>query len=203
MDSNMIHSQHESAYDKKIVYQAINAVMEGNVDAYAIIVDGYMKKIYNYVYRAVQNTSIAEELTQEIFIQVYEKLDSFDVSRPFTPWLMRVASNQTVSYLRKVAPEKRQVCLDDSHVQVASIGDASSGLEGQMSTQVLLKALSQVEDKYRTVLVLRYQYEYPYKEISEMLDTPINTLKTWFRRGKEQLKTILEEETTEALLAVN
>ncbi len=185
------------------VYQAIQSVKSGNNRAFTVIVDTYLKQVYNYIYKIVQNTTTAEELTQDVFVRVFEKLNTFDNTRPFQPWLMRLTANLTISYLRKVAPEQRQVTLNEDHMtSSANISDASSPMEEAVTTEALLVAMSKVEDKYRTVLMLRYQYEYPYKEIAEMLDTPVNTLKTWFRRGKDQLKEILETETPAVLAAV-
>jgi len=189
------------------IYQAVDAVLSGNHKAYAVIVDAYLRLVYNYIYRMVQNVSTAEELTQEVFIRVFEKLDTFDHDRPFQPWLMRITANLTLSYLRKQSSESRLVELDDVH-EVSLNGkrhypDAAAQVEQKLTETALLQALAQVEDKYRTVLLLRYHYECPYKEIADMLDTPVNTLKTWFRRGKDQLKSILEASDADLLTTVS
>lgn len=169
---------------------------QGKQDAFRQLVTRYQNIIYYVIYGMVAQKETAEELTQETLIKLYNKLSQFDEDRPLKPWLLRIASNTAISYLRK---NSKLVSLD-------AMGDAGQWKESdhpplyqtkevdeinrlntKYKTQEVLETLNTLDPKFREALTLRYVEELSYEEIAQTMDIPINTVRTWIRRGRNKL----------------
>jgi RNA polymerase sigma-70 factor (ECF subfamily) len=180
--------------EAELIAQAAN----GNQKAFRVLVNQYLPLVYNYLFRMTQNHELSEEMAQETFVKAYQNLKKFDRTRAFKPWLLRIASNATLSELRR---QKKLVSLDALEEEGAfNVGsdrtseDIALQVERQSATADVQKALDRMEAKYRQVLLLRYQQELSYEEISEVTRTPLNTVRTWLKRGLEKLKQAIREE---------
>lgn len=180
--------------------ELIKLAAEGNPKAFRLLVNRYLPLVYGYLFRMTQNHELSEEMAQETFVKAYQNLKKFDRTRTFKPWLLRIASNTTISELRK---QKKVVSLDALEEEGAfnAVSDRVSEdvalqLERQSDTAEVQKALGKMEPKYRQVLLLRYQQELSYEEISEVTQTPLNTVRTWLKRGLDKLKQAVKEEAS-------
>lgn len=173
--------------------ERILRVIAGEEKAFRELVDEYGGLVYNFIRRMTQNPEMADDLTQEVFVKAYRKLDSFDRARPFKPWLLRIASNTAISELRR---RNRVVSItmmeEDNPVfevqDTSEMADTARIVEEKLSSQVILQAISALDPRYRQVLLLRYKEQLSYEEIAEATGTPLNTVRTWLKRGREALR---------------
>ena len=163
--------------------------------AYAVLVRRYEIVLGRYVRRLLgRHGQSAEDVLQDIFIKAYVNLNDFDRSRPFAPWIYRIAHNEAVSFLRKQRAAVQIVDGADALLileRTADEGDPESSLLISRTEGDVRKALSQLDQRYRDVLVLRYLEEKSYDEIADILQLPPGTVATLINRGLKQLKTPL------------
>lgn len=172
--------------------------------AFREIIRRYNGLVYHFAYNMTHQSEMSEEITQDTFLKVHQNIHRFDNKRVFKPWLMRIASNTAISALRK-EQNKQTVSIDVLAEQGFQLSDLeqlstqqqpSSTDVNQMekqeeqtqSKEQIQNALEQLDEKYRQVLVLRYMQEFSYEDISQSLGIPLNTVRTWLRRGLEQFK---------------
>jgi RNA polymerase sigma-70 factor (ECF subfamily) len=159
----------------------------GDVEAFGELVQRYQQAVFNVCFRMLGERREAEDLAQETFIRAYRKLDSFDISRPFSPWIRRIATNLCLNHL-----EKRripQLHLDDERDQTASsnmLNPERKRIEAEAQNTVR-EAILELPAKYRAVIELRHYQAMSYDEISKALKIPISDVKSHLFRGRRRL----------------
>lgn len=160
-----------------------------NQEIFKIIFDTHFERVYRVTYLIVQNEFIARDATQEAFIIAYKKLDSLkDLDKIYT-WLTVVASNQAKNLIKK-----QTTCVPIKELENKPVGYANI-IEQKDEEIDLMKALNSIDVKYREVIVFKYYLDLSDKEIGEMLDLPIGTVKSRVSRAKMMLKDILDSQT--------
>jgi RNA polymerase sigma-70 factor (ECF subfamily) len=155
----------------------------------------YQQKIFAYLFRFLyQNREAALDLTQDVFIKVYENLGSVDMTRPIQPWIYRIAHNEAANYLRTIS-RKKESQLEDEQWNTFSGPETVDSMEAEDNKELILKALEKIDPKYREVLVLFFFEDRSYKEIAEILDASVNTVGTLISRAKKQMEKTLREMT--------
>ncbi|MEH6886354.1 RNA polymerase sigma factor SigW, partial [Priestia megaterium] len=137
----------------------------------------------------------AQDAAQEAFIRAYVNIHSYDTSKKFSTWLYRIATNLCIDRIRKKKPDyylDAEVAGTDGLNMYSQIA-ADQALPEEELEQVELQEFIQSEilklpEKYRTVIVLKYIDELSLKEISDILDLPLGTVKTRIHRGREALR---------------
>lgn len=179
--------------DAALVEQALR----NDQKAFRQLVNRYLPLVYNYLYRMTQNHEVSEEMAQEAFVKAYNHLKSFDQSRSFKPWILRIASNAAISELRKQSKVVSLNALEEEghwgEADHQPADDIVARLERKLSSEEVLNVLNKMDEKYRQVLLLRYKEELSYEEISQALNIPLNTVRTWIKRGLDKLKNDVKE----------
>jgi RNA polymerase sigma-70 factor, ECF subfamily len=158
----------------------------GDLSAFEEIVRRYQRRVYGVAFRVVRRHDVADDVVQEAFIRAHRALESFDLARPFGPWICRIAANLAVNHVR--SPRAREEGLPENHdEQPASGADALSGLLDQEALVVLDQALGQLPEEQRAVFVLRAVEEMSYKEIAESLGLSMGTVMSRLFRARERL----------------
>ncbi len=159
----------------------------GEVEAFGQLVQRYQQTVFNVCFRMLGERREAEDLAQETFIRAYSKLDTFDASRPFGPWIRRVAANLCLNHL-----EKRripQLPLDEERDQ--KIGSKMLNPERKRieveAQNAVREAILELPAKYRAVIELRHFQAKSYDEISKALNIPISDVKSHLFRGRRRL----------------
>ncbi len=181
--------------------EQIALAQQGDPQALTQLLMGQQHYVYSIAMSVLKNPEDAADLTQEAFIRLFRALPQYNGESRFTTWLYRLVVNMCRDELRR---RGRQVQLappspDEEAVdQVSSVADddrwtsPEQALDaGEIRDQVR-RALGQLEEHYRLVLTLYYFDELKYTDIAEILDIPLNTVKSHIRRGKERLAVILE-----------
>lgn len=178
-----------------MIKEKIKQVKKGDQAAFEDVVSIFQHRIYQHCYRMIGSEHEAEELAQEAFIRAYVNIHTFDHERKFSTWLYRIATNVTIDRLRKRKPVyslDADLPRADGLTMYATLpnegrlpDDEVEGLELQ---EYIYKEISSLSPIYRTIIILRYLEEFSLKEISEILDIPLGTVKTRIHRGREALR---------------
>lgn len=175
------------------------AYARGDLAAFEELVRRYMRPIYNYLYRMTGEASDADDLAQEVFVQIYKSLPAARVDLPFKPWLYVIARNKCLDFLKKKRPLSFSslVSPDSESSPVDSIADEDP-LPEELAERAdlqraLQSAIAALPEKYRSVVALRYASGLTFAEIGAALSLPENTVKTHFQRAKAALRRSLAE----------
>lgn len=179
--------------DKQAVKQLFIEAKQGDLEAFEQILFLYEKAIFNYTLRLVSHRQNAQDITQETFMKVYQHLSQCDENKNPVAWMYAIANNTAFDYLRK-QQQRKEVCIGSDEKQKYETIEAASPyieIERKETRAAIEKALSKIKPIYRSVLLLFYQEELNYQEIALALSLPVNTVKTYIRRGKQELKQFL------------
>ena len=178
-----------------IVKNRIKQVKNGDQNAFAEIVELYKDKVFQLCYRMLGNRHEAEDIAQEAFLRAYVNIHSYDTKRKFSTWLYRIATNLSIDRIRKKKPDyylDAEVAGAEGLTMYSQVAadvmlpeDEVESLELQ---EIIQNEILKLPDKYRSVIVLKYIDELSLKEISEILDLPVGTVKTRIHRGREALR---------------
>ncbi len=169
----------------------VTASQNGDQDAFALLVQRHQRRVFNLVFRMLQNYEEANEVTQESFLAAWQGLGSFRGDARFSTWLHRIAYNCSLKQLELRKRDKAlQSAMEEEHT--SSEEQIRTELDTQDRQHLVREHLSQLPAKYRAVLVLRHLQEMSYEEMAEILMMPIGTIKTHLFRARNLLKERLE-----------
>ncbi|GAB4141092.1 MAG: sigma-70 family RNA polymerase sigma factor [Planctomycetaceae bacterium] len=200
----LVHGQEVSMPEEqgRVLSEArlVEDARRGNREAFGELVQRYERRLIRVILRFVPDVETARDLAQETFLKVYQRLDQFDPSRRFGPWLFRIGVNLTLDYLRKRKRRGRSALFSESpgeHWPDPPTPDPQNSLELQQEVQAVLE---QIPEKYRSVLVLRDLENFTTSEIAAILNRKEATIrwrlaearnrfeKLWAKRQKLQKK---------------
>jgi RNA polymerase sigma-70 factor (ECF subfamily) len=169
-------------------------------NAYGRIVTRYEQSLARYMKRLLgAYWQSAEDLLQEVFIKAYVNLNEYDRSRPFAPWLYRIAHNEAVSFLRSRCAQPQAIDGEDAGLileRMSKGGDVNEQADLIRMKVKMQAAMAKIDAQYRDVLVLRFLEEKSYDDVADVLRIPPGTVATRIRRGLKRLKSMLEGEPT-------
>jgi RNA polymerase sigma-70 factor (ECF subfamily) len=175
--------------------EVISAVMDGDVNAYAILVARYQQPMFNLMYRMTRSCEDAADLAQETFIKAYEQLYRFRTGEKFFPWLYTIGLNHSRNFLRR---DKTKQSIPIEEWEPTSGLDYPGQQEEKMCSRIdirrLGEALDQLPVDYREALVLRYHEEVPVEEIAAALELSESGVRMRVSRGLKKLREILAGE---------
>jgi RNA polymerase sigma-70 factor (ECF subfamily) len=158
----------------------IRGAQNGSASDLEALFREHWPRAYRAAYLVVHDAAAAEDIAQEAFLAAVRNLDRFDRSRPFGPWLHRIAVNRAIDWTRA---RKLRSEVEQREIEV---------LPPEGTDERVLPGLAQLDPEHRAVIVLRYLLEYTPGEIAELLDLPRGTVNSRLRRGLDKLKDGLE-----------
>jgi RNA polymerase sigma-70 factor (ECF subfamily) len=170
----------------------------GSEAAYRELVTRYATPAVNFVHRFVRDRGLAEDLAQEGFLRVYQRLHTYDPDRKFSSWFFQVLRNITIDYLRvnRVPTASLDELQEEGNrgasVDRESVSPEQAAEQGELAI-AMAAALSRIRPEYRECVVLRYQEGLTHPEIAEILGLPAGTVKTQLHRARKELADILAE----------
>lgn len=171
----------------------IAASKQGDQDAFAQLVQRYQRRVFNLVFRMLQQYEEANEITQETFLAAWQGLPSFRGDARFPTWLYRIAYNCSLKQLEQRKRDKAlQAMLQAEQAVECTDKRADAELEAHDRRVLIQESLSHLPAKYRVVLILRHLQEMSYEEMAEILTMPIGTIKTHLFRARNLLKERLQ-----------
>ena len=169
----------------------LRKAQRGDERAFSLIVRAYEVPVFNYVMRLVGDRALAEDLTQEVFIRVFQGLPKFSLRSKFTTWLFQVTKNRVLDELR--ASERRPralVAIDDA--PPLEVVDAP--VEQLETIQALWSAVDELNTDLKMALLLRDVVGLSYNEIADSLETTLATVKWRIFKAREEVQLALARE---------
>jgi len=172
--------------------ELIKRAVQGDDAALTELVQHYLKPAYAFAYRYVRNRQDAEDITQEVFVKVWKNLKKFDAGKPFQPWLYQITKNTCFDWLRK----KSAVPFSELD-KIKEIAADASPPPDVLADQSLLQdeltaAAERLAPKYAKVISLYHQQNLNFRQIAELLQEPLNTVKSRYRRALLLMKKMLK-----------
>jgi RNA polymerase sigma-70 factor (ECF subfamily) len=164
----------------------------GETAAFGELVQRTQSAVFNVCYRLMGERRDAEDMSQEVFIRAYARLDMFDIERPFLPWIRRVAANVCLNRLSAQPPELPQ--LDEERDKAPAAEQPAWQLEQRQESERVRTALLSLTPRYRLVIELRHYQELSYEEIAQTLDLPLSAVKSDLFRARKLLAEKLKDE---------
>lgn len=171
----------------------------GDLDALSALLTRYQNRLYRYLLRLVREPATAEDLFQQTWVRVAERIRRYDSRRSFEAWLFAVARNLAIDHLRRLKPESLDEPAPGDPTGAPAVARLRAAdpppLDGILARERagrLAAALGELPVIYREVLTLRFEEEMKLEEVAAVLDAPLSTVKTRLRRGLEFLRQSLE-----------
>lgn len=174
----------------------IERFKNGDQAAFEELVLRYQDRVYNICRYMLGRESDAEDAGQDVFIKIYKKLGHFKPSPYLGSWVYRIAVNTCIDYKRKPFHEPLNgISRDGMEYPIEEVSNSPGperSLESKQTREAIIRALSRLSKKLRTVIVLKEIEGLSYEEISEALDISMGTVKSRISRAREELKELLK-----------
>ena len=176
----------------------IKKFQDGDVGAYNQLVFRFKDRLLNFIYRFVNDLDLAEDLVQDTLLKLYTHKDSYREIAKFSTWLYTIAANLARTELRKKKRRKTfsvtELSREDREFIIASSDvDPSEDLSSQNFEKSVQRALAELPDDFKTIIILRDIQELSYDEISKIVEVPLGTVKSRINRGRVKLQQLLKK----------
>ncbi len=179
--------------DPTVLKTWIQRAQKGDIGSYQNIYDSFARKVLNFVYRMVHSLEEAEDLTQETFVVVYQKLGTLQDSDKFEAWLFRIARNFIYQRYRKRAPAAVSIDApsEDGRL-VTELVDGRKNPDEEYQAQelegVIANVIADLPEKYREVFVLSALQHLSYQQIANIVGRSISSVKTDIHRARLEVR---------------
>ena len=176
--------------------QVAALVQDGDKESFGILMERYQEKLSRYGRKFLSSRENIEDIVQDVFMNTYRNIKSFDPSLKFSSWIYRIAHNAFVNSLKK--NQKSPMTFFDFDTLLSH--PVYENPEERVREQEEIKreiegTLEKLSPKYKEILILHYLEELSYKEISDILEIPVGTVGVRVKRGKDAMRAILEKES--------
>lgn len=177
--------------------ELVKRCLAGDNSAWEDLLQNHTRKIYSLCYRFTGRRSEAEDLTQEVFIKIFQTLKTFDAAQgAFPTWLARVARNHLVDHYRRTKKDRVTSSLED---ELGSLEEKPSPtvepvaqVESREHKELLQQALDRLSPDLREAVILRDLQDLDYDEIAQVLGVPEGTVKSRINRGRLELARVIK-----------
>lgn len=156
-------------------------------EAFNLLLKKYQQKVYWQVRRIIINHDDADDVIQEVFIKVWKNLGSFRQDAQLFTWLYRIATNESLTFLKK-KQAKNNVSLDDLTVEMSESLNSDPYFSGSEIEKKLQQALLGLPEKQRLVFNMRYYDDLKFQEISDILGTSVGALKASYHLAAKKIE---------------
>jgi RNA polymerase sigma-70 factor, ECF subfamily len=192
VDNQPLEAEKEEKSDAELIDLA-----KVDPESFGLLMERYQMPLFHYIRRITQlPKEDIEDLLQEVFIKIYQKLNEYNEILKFSSWAYRITHNHIIDYFRKTNARPKTNSLEE--FELAKLLKSGSNLEKELVTKDCLKKIKECLEgiplKYKEVLVLRFIEEKSYEEIMDILKKPKGTVATMIARGREVLTLKMKED---------
>jgi RNA polymerase sigma-70 factor, ECF subfamily len=174
--------------DIRLVHQVLN----GNIDSFNILVSKYEIIVLKFIYNIIKDKEAAEDISQEVFITVYNKLYTYKTEYKFSNWMFQIAKNKCIDYIRKYRRVYESNIEDAVDVSSNEISPEQS-MEYKETKNLVERFIKTLEDTDRYIMVLKYTKEdVTFADIAEILSMSESAVKRRYYKVRERFKSFLE-----------
>ncbi len=171
--------------------ELIQKIVNGETQMFSLLVERYKDSVFNLVYRFTDDYGEAEDISQEVFVTLYKKLNTYKGEAKLSTWIYRIATNKSIDWHRKKKRKTIFSLFDDNN----KIGNIKSDIPPPQELYILTEeqrelqaVVNRLDEKYRIVVVMYYYQQLSCKDIAEILHISTRTVETRLYRAKKLLK---------------
>jgi RNA polymerase sigma-70 factor (ECF subfamily) len=188
--------------NKATDFELATAASQGDMAAFEEVYRRHHRRVYSVCLRMLQNTSEAEDLTQDVFIQLYRKIGSFRGDSAFTTWLHRMTVNQVLMHFRKRTVKFEKTTEEgETPVQIVS-GTANPEKMRIVDKIALDNAIDQLPTGYKNVFVLHDVEGFEHEEVARILGCSVGTSKSQLHKARLKLQKLLKKKANPRLTGI-
>lgn len=187
-EQTQIQSPADFAGSKASDARLVEEVRRGDRSAFGELVKRYEQRLMRVIRRFVSDEDLARDLAQDTFLRVYERLDQFDPSRRFGPWLFRIGVNLTLDFLRKRKRRGRWALFSETPSERRVEPATPDPRKARDLSQEVRAVLEQIPEKYRSVLVLRDLENFSTSEIAAILNRKEATIRWRLAEARDRFQ---------------
>lgn len=173
--------------------EIVKRCQSGDAHAFEQLFYKYQEKVYNIAYRMMGNRQDAEDVTQEVFFRVYQKLASFKFKSAFSTWLYRITANLCLDEIRRKKRSIEEVFSQDELYSFCSNFNPEDKVIADEEQALLWEAINSLKTEYRIIIILRDIEGLSYKELKQVLKCSMGRVKSRLHNARRELKTILKD----------
>jgi len=170
-------------------FALIQRFIDGDDSTFRTLVMRHKDKVQNLVYLTLGNRENIDDISQDVFISVFNKLKDFRFESQFTTWLYRITVNKCKDHLRKIRIRSIFIPVNESEDEYGSSDSSSEYVD---TTEIVQQAIARLPEKLKIPLIMREVDSLSYKEIAESLECEVGTIKSRIFRARESLKFLLQ-----------
>lgn len=174
--------------------EILEQLQKGSETAFSELVENYKRQVINTCYGLVHNTEDAEDIAQDVFIEVFRSVGNFRAESKISTWLYRIAVNRSLNHIRDNKKRKWFQSFDDvvkeknAHLQHQASENPGIELENLQRATILHEAISSLPENQKTAFTLNKYEDLSYKEIAEIMDTSVSSVESLIHRAKMGLQ---------------
>ncbi len=169
----------------------VTETKDGSLEAFDLLMQKYEAEVYRVAYSYTRDTDSAMDISQNVFIKVFENLNSFRRSSTFKTWLIRIAWNESRNWIKR---NKRHLMHQDVEAtQISTVHKPDAEMESTEDKIMLLRSLYNLNTRYRLAVVLRYFENYSLRDIAAILDCSEGVVKNMLFRSLQKMKQTLKK----------
>lgn len=182
-------------------FDLVDRAVAGDQQAYALLLQRYRRTVYHTILKMIRNVDDAEDLTIEAFAKAFRNLARFKKDFAFSTWLFRIATNNTIDFIRK--NKIRTLSIDHAftdedgqavglHIPDLNLNPQEEAIRAQKE-EIIQTVVNMLPARYQKLVRLRYFQELSYEEIAEQIEAPLGTVKAQLHRARELLYDLIKD----------
>jgi RNA polymerase sigma-70 factor (ECF subfamily) len=180
----------------------IHSAQTGDIEALSIIYEKYSRRVFNICLRMIRDRSDAEDLTQDVFVQLFRKIHTFRGQSAFSTWLHRLSVNMVLMEIRSRKSQRYslvpiEVRTEEDESLHEQLGREDISLRGSVDRILLQDALEELPPGYRVVFLLHDIHGYEHQEIAEILSCSVGNCKSQLHKARLKLRKLIENQASE------
>jgi len=168
----------------------IRNAQSGDRDALVSLLREIETHVYRTAYYILGNEQDALDASQEALLRVYVKINSYEQKAMFKTWVQRIVTNVCIDMFRRAKPT---VSIEEHNMIFPTGNDVEEEVLASYAAKDVREAIDKLPDQHRAVVVLRYIQDFSYNEIADSLNLPLNTVKSYLFRARQQLQSLLQD----------
>lgn len=181
-------------------YQLIKGIQQGDRKAFQILVETYQRMVVNTCLGIVHNKADAEDLAQDVFLEIFRTAENFRGDAKVSTWLYRIATNRSLNFIRKNKRNHFFQSIEETFTggrnRASEISEncgdqPDSNITDQQRSDLLHRAIDQLPEKQRTAFTLNKYEELPYQQIAEIMEISLASVESLIHRAKKNLQELL------------
>jgi RNA polymerase sigma-70 factor (ECF subfamily) len=174
-------------------------LLDKNESAFRYLIDSYGDRVHNTVLSIIQSKEDAEDLTQEVFVEVFNSISKFKGDSQLYTWIYRIATTKALDLLRKRKAKKRFAFItsifsnEEEEMEISDFNHPGVIIENEERAKILFKAMNKLSENQKIAFTLSQIENLSYKEIAEVMKLSVSSVESLIFRAKSSLKKILKD----------